>query len=167
MFSPFAHPPKHCAFQSFSINLAVCSLFMIINYISHKSIIFFSKFSLFFPPVRFKQMVSNHLEELSNYNSTQSVWECCLVWTVSSSQLLSCPAVALPLYMCWSVSAVLFCRYTPSSRQANQEEGKEWLRSHSTGGLQDTGSQSPLVSPSAMSSSAAGKYHFSNLGKRV
>ncbi|XP_030675790.1 neuron navigator 3 isoform X7 [Nomascus leucogenys] len=54
-------------------------------------------------------------------------------------------------------------RYTPSSRQANQEEGKEWLRSHSTGGLQDTGNQSPLVSPSAMSSSAAGKYHFSNL----
>ncbi|XP_040347295.1 neuron navigator 3 isoform X5 [Herpailurus yagouaroundi] len=54
-------------------------------------------------------------------------------------------------------------RYTPSSRQANQEEGKEWLRSHSTGGLQDAGSQSPLLSPSAMSSSATGKYHFSNL----
>ncbi|XP_029411436.1 neuron navigator 3 isoform X7 [Nannospalax galili] len=54
-------------------------------------------------------------------------------------------------------------RYTPSSRQANQEEGKEWLRSHSTGGLQDTGNQSPLVSPSAMSSSTTGKYHFSNL----
>ncbi|XP_032654845.1 neuron navigator 3 isoform X9 [Chelonoidis abingdonii] len=54
-------------------------------------------------------------------------------------------------------------RYTPSSRQTSQEEGKEWLRSHSTGGLQDTGSQSPVVSPSAMSSSATGKYHFSNL----
>uniref|UniRef100_A0A8D0GIM5 Neuron navigator 3 n=1 Tax=Sphenodon punctatus TaxID=8508 RepID=A0A8D0GIM5_SPHPU len=54
-------------------------------------------------------------------------------------------------------------RYTPSTRQTSQEEGKEWLRSHSTGGLQDTGSQSPLVSPSAMSSSATGKYHFSNL----
>nr|XP_026653248.1 neuron navigator 3 isoform X6 [Zonotrichia albicollis] len=54
-------------------------------------------------------------------------------------------------------------RYAPSSRQTSQEEGKEWLRSHSTGGLQDTGSQSPLVSPSAMSSSATGKYHFSNL----
>ncbi|XP_026523415.1 neuron navigator 3 [Notechis scutatus] len=53
-------------------------------------------------------------------------------------------------------------RYTPSSRQAGQEEGKEWLRSHSTGGLQDTGHQSPLVSPTAMSSSATGKY-FSNL----
>ncbi|XP_029452992.1 neuron navigator 3 isoform X2 [Rhinatrema bivittatum] len=54
-------------------------------------------------------------------------------------------------------------RYTPSSRQTSQEEGKEWLRSHSTGGLQDTGNQSPLMSPSAMSSSATGKYHFSNL----
>ncbi|XP_058841630.1 neuron navigator 3 isoform X12 [Acipenser ruthenus] len=54
-------------------------------------------------------------------------------------------------------------RYTPSSRQTSQEEGKEWLRSHSTGGLQDTGSQSPLASPSAISSSTAGKYHYSNL----
>nr|XP_021141165.1 neuron navigator 3 isoform X10 [Columba livia] len=61
------------------------------------------------------------------------------------------------------IASPTFRRYTPSSRQTSQEEGKEWLRSHSTGGLQDTGSQSPLVSPSAMSSSAAGKYHFSNL----
>ncbi|XP_054973909.1 neuron navigator 3 isoform X5 [Sorex araneus] len=61
------------------------------------------------------------------------------------------------------IASPTFRRYTPSSRQANQEEGKEWLRSHSTGGLQDTGNQSPLVSPSAMSSSVTGKYHFSNL----
>ncbi|XP_078530377.1 neuron navigator 3 isoform X2 [Lissotriton helveticus] len=54
-------------------------------------------------------------------------------------------------------------RYTPPSRQPNHEEGKEWLRSHSTGGLQDTGNQSPLVSPTTMSSSASGKYNFSNL----
>ncbi|XP_069485378.1 neuron navigator 3 isoform X2 [Ambystoma mexicanum] len=54
-------------------------------------------------------------------------------------------------------------RYTPSSRQPSHEEGKEWLRSHSTGGLQDTGNQSPLVSPTATSSSATGKYSFSNL----
>ncbi|XP_030882914.1 neuron navigator 3 isoform X2 [Leptonychotes weddellii] len=62
-----------------------------------------------------------------------------------------------------SVRSTLSERYTPSSRQANQEEGKEWLRSHSTGGLQDAGSQSPLLSPSAMSSCTTGKYHFSNL----
>ncbi|XP_066580836.1 neuron navigator 3 isoform X2 [Amia ocellicauda] len=54
-------------------------------------------------------------------------------------------------------------RYPPSSRQTSQEEGKEWLRSHSTGGLQDTGSQSPLASPSGTSCIAPGKYHYSNL----
>ncbi|XP_053364309.1 neuron navigator 3 isoform X3 [Clarias gariepinus] len=45
-------------------------------------------------------------------------------------------------------------RHPPSSRQMSHEEGKEWLRSHSTGGLQDTGS--PLSPPT-------GKYHYSNL----
>uniref|UniRef100_F6Q0A1 Neuron navigator 3 n=1 Tax=Ornithorhynchus anatinus TaxID=9258 RepID=F6Q0A1_ORNAN len=54
----------------------------------------------------------------------------------------------------------LYLLYTPSSRQSSQEEGKEWLRSHSTGGLQDTGSQSPLISPSAMSSSFNGIFFF-------
>ncbi|XP_062373940.1 neuron navigator 3 [Sardina pilchardus] len=53
-------------------------------------------------------------------------------------------------------------RYPPSSRQTSNEEGKEWLRSHSTGGLQDTGSQSPLSPPDA-SCNNAGKYHYSNL----
>ncbi|XP_067284363.1 neuron navigator 3 isoform X1 [Pseudorasbora parva] len=51
-------------------------------------------------------------------------------------------------------------RYPPSSRQTSHEEGKEWLRSHSTGGLQDTGS--PL-SPPGTTSTNAGKYHYSNL----
>ncbi|MGH0136680.1 UNVERIFIED_CONTAM: hypothetical protein FKN15_075959 [Acipenser sinensis] len=62
-----------------------------------------------------------------------------------------------------SVKSTVSEGYTPSTRQTSQEEGKEWLRSHSTGGLQDTGSQSPLASPSAISSSTAGKYHYSNL----
>ncbi|XP_035003171.1 neuron navigator 3 isoform X3 [Hippoglossus stenolepis] len=53
-------------------------------------------------------------------------------------------------------------RYPPSSRQTSHEEGKEWLRSHSTGGLQDTGSQSPLSPPGA-SCTTTGKYHYSNL----
>nr|XP_055046737.1 neuron navigator 3 isoform X2 [Misgurnus anguillicaudatus] len=51
-------------------------------------------------------------------------------------------------------------RYPPSSRQTSHEEGKEWLRSHSTGGLQDTGS--PL-SPPGTACTNAGKYHYSNL----
>ncbi|XP_062853239.1 neuron navigator 3 isoform X1 [Trichomycterus rosablanca] len=45
-------------------------------------------------------------------------------------------------------------RNPPSSRQMSHDEGKEWLRSHSTGGLQDTGS--PLSPPT-------GKYHYSTL----
>uniref|UniRef100_A0A8C7ITX6 Neuron navigator 3 n=1 Tax=Oncorhynchus kisutch TaxID=8019 RepID=A0A8C7ITX6_ONCKI len=55
-------------------------------------------------------------------------------------------------------------RYPPSSRQTSHEEGKEWLRSHSTGGLQDTGSQSPL-SPPGVACTSTGKYHYSNLRK--
>lgn len=54
----------------------------------------------------------------------------------------------------------LSIRYPPSSRQTSHEEGKEWLRSHSTGGLQDTGS--PL-SPPGTAGTNAGKYHYSNL----
>uniref|UniRef100_A0A3P9PHC3 Neuron navigator 3 n=1 Tax=Poecilia reticulata TaxID=8081 RepID=A0A3P9PHC3_POERE len=46
--------------------------------------------------------------------------------------------------------------------QTSHEEGKEWLRSHSTGGLQDTGSQSPLSPPGAACINT-GKYHYSNL----
>lgn len=57
-------------------------------------------------------------------------------------------------------------RYPPSSRQTSHEEGKEWLRSHSTGGLQDTGSQSPLSPPGA-SCTSTGKYHYSNLRKSI
>lgn len=60
----------------------------------------------------------------------------------------------------YSVSVAF--RYPPSSRQTSHEEGKEWLRSHSTGGLQDTGSQSPLSPPGA-SCTTTGKYHYSNL----
>uniref|UniRef100_A0A7N5ZWQ2 AAA+ ATPase domain-containing protein n=1 Tax=Anabas testudineus TaxID=64144 RepID=A0A7N5ZWQ2_ANATE len=61
-----------------------------------------------------------------------------------------------------SVKSTLSEGYPPSSRQTSHEEGKEWLRSHSTGGLQDTGSQSPL-SPPGTSCTPTGKYHYSNL----
>ncbi|XP_056654470.1 neuron navigator 3 isoform X14 [Monodelphis domestica] len=58
-----------------------------------------------------------------------------------------------------SVRSTLSERYTPSSRQTSQEEGKEWLRSHSTGGLQDTVSptnlsQFNLPGPSMMRSNS-------------
>ncbi|XP_068443040.1 neuron navigator 3 isoform X8 [Clinocottus analis] len=60
------------------------------------------------------------------------------------------------------IASPTFRRYPPSSRQTSHEEGKEWLRSHSTGGLQDSGSQSPLSPPGA-SCTNTGKYHYSNL----
>ncbi|XP_017158188.1 neuron navigator 3 isoform X12 [Poecilia reticulata] len=60
------------------------------------------------------------------------------------------------------IASPTFRRYPPSSRQTSHEEGKEWLRSHSTGGLQDTGSQSPLSPPGAACINT-GKYHYSNL----
>ncbi|XP_078797969.1 neuron navigator 3 isoform X12 [Oryzias latipes] len=60
------------------------------------------------------------------------------------------------------IASPTFRRYPPSSRQMSHEESKEWLRSHSTGGLQDTGSQSPLSPPGA-SCNPVGKYHYSNL----
>uniref|UniRef100_A0A672R2X4 AAA+ ATPase domain-containing protein n=1 Tax=Sinocyclocheilus grahami TaxID=75366 RepID=A0A672R2X4_SINGR len=59
-----------------------------------------------------------------------------------------------------SVKSTLSEGYPPSSRQTSHEEGKEWLRSHSTGGLQDTGS--PL-SPPGTTNTNTGKYHYSNL----
>ncbi|XP_061617817.1 neuron navigator 3 isoform X13 [Phyllopteryx taeniolatus] len=60
------------------------------------------------------------------------------------------------------IASPTFRRYPPSSRQTSHEEGTEWLRSHSTGGLQDSGSQSPMSPPGA-SCTTAGKYHYSNL----
>lgn len=75
--------------------------------------------------------------------------------------------ILLGLSICVSTYCVFVgFRYPPSSRQTSHEEGMEWLRSHSTGGLQDTGSQSPLSPPGA-SCTNTGKYHYSNLCKSV
>lgn len=73
-------------------------------------------------------------------------------------------ALILELLLSGVYRVFLGFRYPPSSRQTSHEEGKEWLRSHSTGGLQDTGSQSPLSPPGA-SCITTGKYHYSNLRK--
>lgn len=86
-----------------------------------------------------------------------------LGYTSSSLELLSNEVHYLKVMSCleFKVCFVGF-RYPTSSRQTSHEEGKEWLRSHSTGGLQDTGSQSPLSPPGA-SCTTTGKYHYSNL----
>ena len=100
----------------------------------------------------------------------------CTFFTIRSHALLCSSAlnsspqsITTGTSKCVSFPPEVYCvcvgfRYPPSSRQTSHEEGKEWLRSHSTGGLQDTGSQSPLSPPGA-SCTTTGKYHYSNLCK--
>ncbi|XP_074740568.1 neuron navigator 2 isoform X5 [Strix uralensis] len=54
-------------------------------------------------------------------------------------------------------------RYTPSSQLRNQEDAKEWLRSHSAGGLQDTAGNSPFSSGSSITSPSGTRFNFSQL----
>ncbi|XP_077178153.1 neuron navigator 2 isoform X4 [Paroedura picta] len=62
-----------------------------------------------------------------------------------------------------SVKTTLSERYTPSSQLRNQEEAKEWLRSHSAGGLQDTVANSPFSSGSSITSPSGTRFNFSQL----
>uniref|UniRef100_A0A452HT61 Calponin-homology (CH) domain-containing protein n=1 Tax=Gopherus agassizii TaxID=38772 RepID=A0A452HT61_9SAUR len=55
-------------------------------------------------------------------------------------------------------------RYTPSSQLRSQEDAKEWLRSHSAGGLQDTAVNSPFSSGSSITSPSGTRFNFSQLG---
>uniref|UniRef100_H0ZZW8 Neuron navigator 2 n=1 Tax=Taeniopygia guttata TaxID=59729 RepID=H0ZZW8_TAEGU len=54
-------------------------------------------------------------------------------------------------------------RYTPSSQLRSQEDAKEWLRSHSAGGLQDTAANSPFSSGSSITSPSGTRFNFSQL----
>uniref|UniRef100_A0A8C0UHC3 Neuron navigator 2 n=1 Tax=Cyanistes caeruleus TaxID=156563 RepID=A0A8C0UHC3_CYACU len=54
-------------------------------------------------------------------------------------------------------------RYTPSSQLRSQEDAKEWLRSHSAGGLQDTATNSPFSSGSSITSPSGTRFNFSQL----
>ncbi|KAF4802047.1 hypothetical protein TURU_029497 [Turdus rufiventris] len=56
-------------------------------------------------------------------------------------------------------------RYTPSSQLRSQEDAKEWLRSHSAGGLQDTAANSPFSSGSSVTSPSGTRFNFSQLGE--
>ncbi|KAJ7424485.1 neuron navigator 2 isoform X1 [Willisornis vidua] len=56
-------------------------------------------------------------------------------------------------------------RYTPSSQLRSQEDAKEWLRSHSAGGLQDTAGNSPFSSGSSVTSPSGTRFNFSQLGE--
>ncbi|XP_053416407.1 neuron navigator 2 isoform X2 [Nycticebus coucang] len=54
-------------------------------------------------------------------------------------------------------------RYTPTSQLRTQEDAKEWLRSHSAGGLQDTAANSPFSSGSSVTSPSGTRFNFSQL----
>ncbi|XP_045413632.1 neuron navigator 2 isoform X6 [Lemur catta] len=54
-------------------------------------------------------------------------------------------------------------RYTPTSQLRTQEDAKEWLRSHSAGGLQDTAGNSPFSSGSSVTSPSGTRFNFSQL----
>ncbi|XP_048162002.1 neuron navigator 2 isoform X11 [Corvus hawaiiensis] len=62
-----------------------------------------------------------------------------------------------------SVKTTLSERYTPSSQLRSQEDAKEWLRSHSAGGLQDTAGNSPFSSGSSITSPSGTRFNFSQL----
>ncbi|XP_027763903.1 neuron navigator 2 isoform X7 [Empidonax traillii] len=62
-----------------------------------------------------------------------------------------------------SVKTALSERYTPSSQLRSQEDAKEWLRSHSAGGLQDTAGNSPFSSGSSITSPSGTRFNFSQL----
>ncbi|XP_076970329.1 neuron navigator 2 isoform X4 [Tamandua tetradactyla] len=54
-------------------------------------------------------------------------------------------------------------RYTPTSQLRTQEDAKEWLRSHSAGGLQDPAANSPFSSGSSVTSPSGTRFNFSQL----
>ncbi|GAB1292134.1 Neuron navigator 2 [Apodemus speciosus] len=53
--------------------------------------------------------------------------------------------------------------YTPTSQLRTQEDAKEWFRSHSAGGLQDTATNSPFSSGSSVTSPSGTRFNFSQL----
>lgn len=65
----------------------------------------------------------------------------------------------LPLSFPLSVS-----RYGPSPQLRGHEEARDWLRSHSTSGLQDSTSNSPFSPGSSLTSPSGTRFNFGQLG---
>uniref|UniRef100_A0A672URK1 Neuron navigator 2 n=1 Tax=Strigops habroptila TaxID=2489341 RepID=A0A672URK1_STRHB len=83
------------------------------------------------------------------------------VKTTLSESPLSSPA-ASPKF-CRNTLTEVCTRYAPSSQLRNQDDSKEWLRSHSAGGLQDTAGNSPFSSGSSITSPSGTRFNFSQL----
>ncbi|XP_066439679.1 neuron navigator 2 isoform X5 [Eleutherodactylus coqui] len=62
-----------------------------------------------------------------------------------------------------SVKTAMSERYAPSSQLRNQDDTKEWLRSHSSSGLQDTAGSSPFSPSSSITSPSGTRFNFSQL----
>ncbi|XP_036399130.1 neuron navigator 2-like [Megalops cyprinoides] len=54
-------------------------------------------------------------------------------------------------------------RYAPSSQLRSHEEARDWLRSHSAGGLQDSASNSPFSPGSSLTSPCGTRFNFGQL----
>ncbi|XP_069078027.1 neuron navigator 2 isoform X5 [Pleurodeles waltl] len=79
----------------------------------------------------------------------------------SASNATQCPRQQGNKYP--DVSSPTLRRYAPSSQLRSQEEAKEWLRSHSAGGLQDTASNSPFSPGSSITSPCGTRFNFAQL----
>uniref|UniRef100_A0A672Y450 Neuron navigator 3 n=1 Tax=Sphaeramia orbicularis TaxID=375764 RepID=A0A672Y450_9TELE len=55
------------------------------------------------------------------------------------------------------------CRYGPSPQLRGHEEARDWLRSHSTSGLQDSVSNSPFSPGSSLTSPSGTRFNFGQL----
>ncbi|KAM3876676.1 neuron navigator 2 [Diretmus argenteus] len=54
-------------------------------------------------------------------------------------------------------------RYAPSAQLRSHEEARDWLRSHSTSGLQDSASNSPFSPGSSLTSPSGTRFNFAQL----
>ncbi|XP_075694233.1 neuron navigator 2 isoform X4 [Rhinoderma darwinii] len=62
-----------------------------------------------------------------------------------------------------SVKTAMSERYAPSSQLRHHDDTKEWMRSHSSSGLQDTASNSPFSPSSSITSPSGNRFNFSQL----
>uniref|UniRef100_A0A8C4X4U2 Neuron navigator 2 n=1 Tax=Erpetoichthys calabaricus TaxID=27687 RepID=A0A8C4X4U2_ERPCA len=62
-----------------------------------------------------------------------------------------------------SVKTAVSERYPASSQLRSHEDAKEWLRSHSAGGLQDSASNSPFSTGSSITSPSGTRFNFAQL----
>ncbi|XP_076791058.1 neuron navigator 2 isoform X6 [Arvicanthis niloticus] len=98
-------------------------------------------------------------------SDNESVASCNSVKVNPATQPVSCSSQATlqPGTKYADVASPTLRRYTPTSQLRTQEDAKEWFRSHSAGGLQDTATNSPFSSGSSVTSPSGTRFNFSQL----